>query len=99
MSALDPAFEMWDAWVTREITIRDFYAHRSGLPDHAGDLLEDIGFSRAQVLYRLRFQKPDTSFRSGYAYTNVGLVKGPLAQGLLQRLNASPIGRETSSHG
>jgi CubicO group peptidase (beta-lactamase class C family) len=74
MSALDPAFEMWDAWVTREITIRDFYAHRSGLPDHAGDLLEDIGLSRAQILYRLRFQKPDTSFRSGYAYTNFGQV-------------------------
>jgi CubicO group peptidase (beta-lactamase class C family) len=44
LSALDPAFAMFDPWVTREITIRDMYAHRSGLPEHAGDLLEDLGF-------------------------------------------------------
>src|SRR5262245_20675173 len=42
LSALDPGFAMFDPWVTREITIRDMYAHRSGLPDHAGDLLEDL---------------------------------------------------------
>ena len=36
LNALDPTFEMFDPWVTREITIRDMYAHRSGLPDHAG---------------------------------------------------------------
>src|SRR5262249_15079689 len=45
LSALDPTFEMFDPWVTREITVRDMYAHRSGLPDHAGDLLEDLGFA------------------------------------------------------
>src|ERR1700736_672706 len=43
ISDLDPDFAMYDPWVTRQITIRDFYAHRSGLPDHAGDLLEDLG--------------------------------------------------------
>ena len=42
LSILDPTFEMFDPWVTREITIRDMYAHRSGLPEHAGDLLEDL---------------------------------------------------------
>src|SRR5436309_9344716 len=36
LSVLDPTFEMFDPWVTREITIRDMYAHRSGLPAHAG---------------------------------------------------------------
>src|SRR5207249_7015844 len=30
LSTLDPTFEMFDPWVTREITIRDMYAHRSG---------------------------------------------------------------------
>jgi CubicO group peptidase (beta-lactamase class C family) len=54
LSALDPAFAMFDPWVTREITIRDMYAHRSGLPEHAGDLLEDLGFTRAEILHRLR---------------------------------------------
>jgi CubicO group peptidase (beta-lactamase class C family) len=70
----DPGFQMYDAWVTRQITLRDMFAHRSGLPDHAGDLLEDIGYDRAAVLYRLRYQRPDSSFRSHYAYTNFGLT-------------------------
>ena len=30
------------------------YSHRSGLPDHAGDLLEDLGYDRRYVLERLR---------------------------------------------
>ena len=79
ISDLDPGFEMHDAWVTREITVRDFYCHRSGLPDHAGDLLEDLGFTREEILRRLRYQKPKTSFRSGYAYTNFGMTEAAIA--------------------
>ena len=79
LSALDPAFAMFDPWVTREITIRDMYAHRSGLPEHAGDLLEDLGFTRAEILHRLRYQHPDSSFRSHYAYTNFGMTEGGVA--------------------
>jgi CubicO group peptidase (beta-lactamase class C family) len=62
LSTLDPEFAMFDPWVTREITIRDMYAHRSGLPEHAGDLLEEFGFSRAEILHRLRYQHPESSF-------------------------------------
>jgi CubicO group peptidase (beta-lactamase class C family) len=79
LSALDPAFAMFDPWVTREITIRDMYAHRSGLPEHAGDLLEDLGFTRAEILHRLRYQHPESSFRSHYAYTNFGMTEGGVA--------------------
>jgi CubicO group peptidase (beta-lactamase class C family) len=79
LSVLDPTFEMFDPWVTRQITIRDMYAHRSGLPAHAGDLLEDLGFTRAETLHRLRYQHPESSFRSQYAYTNFGLTEGGIA--------------------
>jgi len=79
LSVLDPTFAMFDPWVTREITIRDMYAHRSGLPEHAGDLLEDLGFTRAEILYRLRYQHPGSSFRSHYAYTNFGMTEGGIA--------------------
>ena len=79
LNALDPTFEMFDPWVTREITVRDMYAHRSGLPDHAGDLLEDLGFTRAEILFRLRYQRPDSSFRSHYAYSNFGMTEGAVA--------------------
>src|SRR5262249_32967127 len=79
LSVLDPGFAMFDPWVTREITIRDMYAHRSGLPDHAGDLLEDLGFTRAEILHRLRYQHADGSFRSHYAYTNFGMTEAAAA--------------------
>ena len=36
------------------VTVGDMYAHRSGLPDHAGDDLEDLGYDRRDVLERLR---------------------------------------------
>src|SRR6266516_4852073 len=79
LSVLDPAFAMFDPWVTREITIRDMYAHRSGLPAHAGDLLEDLGLARAEILYRLRYQHPGAVFRSHYAYTNFGITAAAIA--------------------
>ena len=79
LNELDPTFVMFDPWVTREVTIRDMYAHRSGLPDHAGDLLEDLGFTRAEILRRLRYQHPDSSFRSHYAYTNFGITAAAVA--------------------
>jgi CubicO group peptidase (beta-lactamase class C family) len=68
-----PWFALQDGWVTQHVTIADMYAHRSGLPDHAGDDLEDVGYDRRQVLERLRFL-PLASFRDTYAYTNFGVT-------------------------
>jgi CubicO group peptidase (beta-lactamase class C family) len=79
ISDLDPEFAMYDPWVTREITIRDFYSHRSGLPASAGDSLEVLGFNREQILHRLRYQKPGSSFRSHWAYANFGLTEAAVA--------------------
>jgi CubicO group peptidase (beta-lactamase class C family) len=53
--------------------------HRSGLPDHCGDLLEDMGYNRPEIFRRLRFQPPDSSFRSAYAYTNFGYSEAAYA--------------------
>lgn len=79
LSDLDPSFAMSDAWVSREIQICDLYSHRSGLPAHAGDLLEDLGYSQAEILHRLRFLAPEGSFRAHYAYTNFGLTAAAVA--------------------
>lgn len=62
------------------LSLGDLFAHRSGLPDHAGDQLEDLGYSRADVLERLR-QVPMSPYGS-YAYTNFGLTAA--AQALAQ---------------
>ncbi len=68
-----PAFQMWDPFVTRELTIRDLLVHRSGLGLGAGDLLwwPASTYDRKEIARRLRFIPPATSFRSAYAYDNV----------------------------
>ncbi len=68
-----PWFQMWDPYVTREITVRDLLVHRSGLGLGAGDLLwwPASTYTRNEIARRLRFIRPATSFRSAYAYDNV----------------------------
>ena len=68
-----PGFQMYDPWVTRELTIRDLLVHRAGLGYGAGDLLfvPRGNLSRAESVWRVRFIKPATSFRSTFAYSNV----------------------------
>lgn len=68
-----PGFQMWDPFVTRELTIRDLLVHRSGLGLGAGDLLwwPASTYDRKEIARRLRYIKPATSFRSAYAYDNV----------------------------
>ena len=70
-----PWFALSDPAVTRMLTVGDLFAHRSGLPDHAGDGLEDLGYDRRTVLERLRLL-PLASFRTSYAYTNFGVTAG-----------------------
>ncbi len=68
-----PDFQMYDAYVTREMTVRDLLVHRSGLGLGAGDLLwwPATEFTTDDIIRRLRFIKPATSFRSAYAYDNL----------------------------
>ncbi|MDY6807773.1 MAG: serine hydrolase [Actinomycetota bacterium] len=68
-----PGFALSDPWVTENVTIADMYSHRSGLPEHAGDKLEDMGYDRQQILDRLRYIPLDP-FRITYHYTNFGLT-------------------------
>lgn len=68
-----PGFVLADPYVTRTVTVGDMYAHRSGLPDHAGDKLEDLGYDRATILQRLRYV-PLQPFRITYDYTNFGVT-------------------------
>ncbi len=68
-----PWFQLSNPDITRMVTVGDMYAHRSGLPDHAGDLLEDLGYDRRYVLDHLR-DLPLDPFRISYAYTNFGVT-------------------------
>ena len=79
LSDLTPEIELYGPYPTREVTLLDLFTHRSGLPDHVGDLLEDMGYDRVTILHRLRYAPPTSSFRAGYAYTNFGLAAAAFA--------------------
>jgi CubicO group peptidase (beta-lactamase class C family) len=79
MADIDPSFALSDPWITANVTIADLYAHRSGLPDHAGDTQEDLGATREAIVHSLRHIEPEYPFRAGYAYTNFGLTAAAVA--------------------
>lgn len=65
-----PGFRLKDPWVTREITLRDLLAHRSGLPMAnltwlTGQLEPD------ELVRRLRHLEPAAGFRERVTYQNV----------------------------
>jgi CubicO group peptidase (beta-lactamase class C family) len=65
-----PTLQLHDPYVTRELTVRDLLTHRSGLP--RGDLLWWASpYDRAEVLRRVRYLEPNSSFRSSYGYQNI----------------------------
>jgi CubicO group peptidase (beta-lactamase class C family) len=69
-----PQFKMSDAWITREMQVRDLLIHNSGLREGAGDLMlwpEPNAFTRADIIAGLAHLKPAASFRSQYAYDNL----------------------------
>jgi CubicO group peptidase (beta-lactamase class C family) len=75
-----PGFVMYDPYVSREMTIRDMLAHRSGLGYSEGDLLwwPPTTYTREEIIYNLRFMKPASSFRSlsyeSLLYTAAGQI-------------------------
>jgi CubicO group peptidase (beta-lactamase class C family) len=68
-----PGFVMYDPYVSHEMTIRDLLTHRSGMGLGEGDLLfwPQSTYTRNDIIYKLRFMKPKSSFRSHYAYDNL----------------------------
>ena len=102
-----PDFRMHDAWVTREMTVRDLLVHRSGLGLGAGDLLFIPRTSRSltDIVRALRHIAPATSFRSGYAYDNilyivagevVAAVSGQTWEAFVRERIFQPLGMATA---
>ena len=74
-----PDFQLSSEYVTQNVTVADFYSHRSGLPgDTGGNDLETIGYDQASIIPRLR-ELPLAPFRATYSYSNFGLTVGGLA--------------------
>lgn len=100
-----PWFSLSDPAATAMVTVGDLFSHRSGLPDHAGDQLEDLGYDRRAVLERLR-ELPLDPFRISYAYTNFGQTAaaeavaagaGTTWEELSDRVLYTPLGMTSTS--
>lgn len=65
-------FQLYDPWVTNELTVRDLLSHRVGLATFSGDLLwYQTTYSTDEILRRARYLKPVRGFRAGYGYQNL----------------------------
>jgi CubicO group peptidase (beta-lactamase class C family) len=85
-----PEFVLKDGYASRNCTARDLLAHRSGLPAFTGDNLESFGFSRAEIMRRIRFIEPACTFREKAGYSNPGFF----AAGML----AAKLGGDSYEH-
>lgn len=95
-----PALQLSDPYVTRELTVRDLLTHRLGFadPDY---LWYGVTYDLDEIVRRLRMVPVQTSFRSHFAYNNVGygLAGGVAAraggatwQSLVRRRILEPLG-------
>ena len=68
-----PEFQLHNPWVTEAFTVRDLVTHRSGMSLGAGDLMffpEGNDFNVNDVISNVKYLKPESSFRSKFAYNN-----------------------------
>ncbi len=65
-----PRLQLYEPYVTRELTVRDLLTHRAGLGNT--DFLWDIDdYAMPEIIDRMKLVKPAYSFRSGFIYQNV----------------------------
>ncbi len=70
-----PEFQLYNQYVTSELTIGDLVSHRSGLDTFSGDLLwYETKYNSDEILRRVRFLKPKSSFRSSFGYQNLMFI-------------------------
>ena len=70
-----PYFELYAPYVTDNFTIRDLLTHRSGLKDVSGGTLwYHSDYSRVEIIKRLKYLEPVSSYREKPAYQNVMYV-------------------------
>ncbi|MGH7783135.1 MAG: serine hydrolase domain-containing protein, partial [Candidatus Binatia bacterium] len=65
-----PKFQLFDPYVTREMTVRDLLTHRIGL-ERGDQLWYATAYSRDDVLRRIRYLEPSSSMRSKFGYQNI----------------------------
>ncbi len=87
-----PGLVLHDPYVTHELRVRDLLTHELGFGDP-----EYVWYGNdqplADMLRRLRYLPPETTFRSHFAYNNVGYATAGLIAGLANRSTWSDLVR------
>ena len=67
-----PYFELYDPWVSNEVTIRDLLCHRVGLGTFSGDIIWlKSELSSEEIIRRIRYLPRAFDFRAGWGYSNL----------------------------
>jgi len=64
-----PDFQLYDDWVARHVTVRDLLCHRLGL-ERAQKLYYHRGYDQREIMRRMRYLRPTSSFRTQFQYAN-----------------------------
>lgn len=65
-----PDFQLYDPYITREITIRDLLTHRTGI-GNTDYLWSRMTISGDSALYKMREVEPSYSLRASFIYQNL----------------------------
>jgi CubicO group peptidase (beta-lactamase class C family) len=70
-----PDFQLYDPYVTSELTVRNLVTHRVGLDTFSGDLLwYETTYSPDEILRRVRYLPKFSSFRTQFGYQNLMFI-------------------------
>jgi len=70
-----PYLQLYDPFVTENLTIEDLLCHRVGFKTFSGDLLwYNTTYSREEIIRRIRYLEPSYNFRDGYGYSNLMFI-------------------------
>lgn len=64
-----PDFQLYDPWITKNVTVRDLLCHRIGL-ERAQRLYYHRGYDQREMIRRMRYLKPVAGFRTQFHYAN-----------------------------
>ncbi|MFN8334675.1 MAG: serine hydrolase [Cyclobacteriaceae bacterium] len=68
-----PYFELYDPYVSQDVTVRDLLCHRVGFETFSGDAIWYLSdnLSAEQIIRRAKYLPQSYNFRAGYGYSNV----------------------------
>ncbi|CAA7386470.1 serine hydrolase [Chryseobacterium fistulae] len=72
-----PDFQMYDPYVSQNITIKDLITHRAGLGLGQGDLMffpEGGSLTVDDIIHNIRYLKPENPFRTTLDYNNIMFI-------------------------